>query len=134
MIRALRSALTRSQRFVVRLWEGGTAPENLTGEIRRFKPSHILLVDAADLGLKPGAVTLVEPDTIGNIPCSTHTLPLKILTGYLKASFPCDIMIIGIQPKHTDFGIAPSNEVKQTVKRVVGIIQNALSPLLNVCT
>ena len=27
---------------------GATAPENLTGDIKRFNPSHILLVDSID--------------------------------------------------------------------------------------
>src|SRR4030042_198259 len=39
---------------------GDTAPENLTGEIRRARPSHVLFVDAADLGELPGSVRLLE--------------------------------------------------------------------------
>ena len=32
---------------------GATAPENLTGEIKKFNPSHLLIIDAADTSSKP---------------------------------------------------------------------------------
>ncbi|MFH1477624.1 MAG: hydrogenase 3 maturation endopeptidase HyCI [Verrucomicrobiota bacterium] len=109
----------------VRLFDGGTAPENLTGEIVRFRPSHILLVDAADFGQKPGTVKLIEPENIDGMSFSTHALPLNILADYLKRTLSCHIMILGIQPGRTDFGAPPSREIRQTARRLARIILNA---------
>ena len=125
VVRALRTALASARHPAFRLFEGGTAPENLTGEILRFRPSHILLADAADLGLKPGAVSLIEPEDAGGVSFSTHVLPLKILTDYLAQSFPCRIVIIGIQPGRIDFGAAPSAWIKPTVLRLSQAILQA---------
>ena len=36
------------------LLECETVPENYLSEIEQFKPTHVLLIDAAFLGLKPG--------------------------------------------------------------------------------
>ena len=125
VFRELRSALTGSESKIIRLFDGGTAPENLTGEIIRFQPSHILLVDAADLGLKPGTVTLIEPEAVGGISFSTHVLPLSILADYLKSALPCRIIILGIQPGQTGFGSAHSQKISQAAHRLARIILNA---------
>lgn len=133
VLRHLRAAITRSRSKTihsdaserVRLFDGGTAPENLTGEIVRFQPSHILLVDAADLGQKPGAVKLLEPETIGGVSFSTHVLPLSILADYLKRALPCRIVILGIQPGATGFGLTPSRKISQTARRLARVILNA---------
>jgi hydrogenase 3 maturation protease len=125
VINELRISLARSKRSVIRLFDGGTAPENITGEIIRFKPSHILLVDAAGLGLKPGAVKLLEPAEIGGVIFSTHVLPLKIMADYLKQSLSCRIIVIGIQPGRIDFGAAVSAKIKLAARRLAHEILRA---------
>jgi len=47
----LRRALARQQVGVKTLVvSGDTAPENVTGEIKKFRPTHLLILDAADTG------------------------------------------------------------------------------------
>src|SRR5690349_19061121 len=36
--------------------DGGCAPENQTGPLRRFRPSLVVLVDAAQMGIEPGSI------------------------------------------------------------------------------
>ncbi|MDM7926343.1 MAG: hydrogenase 3 maturation endopeptidase HyCI [bacterium] len=81
-----------------RVFMGETAPENLTGEIRRFAPSHLIIVDSADFGREPGSVVAADPVEITGISFSTHRLPLFVLTDYIEREMPCRILIIGIQP------------------------------------
>lgn len=128
VIRELRAALGQSRPAGLRLFDGGTAPENLTGEILSYKPSHILLIDAADLGLKPGAVKLIAPDKIAGMSFSTHVLPLKILADYLTRSHPCQVIVIGLQPGRTDFGRAPSRAIQQAARRLAREIMRAAPP------
>jgi|GEM_PF-1075633 len=45
---------------IFKFFNGGTAPENLTGEIRRFKPSHLIMIDAVELGKRPGTIALID--------------------------------------------------------------------------
>lgn len=117
--------MKRSRPKTIRLFDGGTAPENLTGEIVRFQPSHILLVDAAELGQKTGTVQLIEPENIGGVSFSTHVLPLSILADYLKRALPCRIIILGIQPGPTGFSVTHSRQISQAARRLARIILHA---------
>jgi len=110
----------------LKIFFGETAPENLTGEIKKFKPTHLVIVDCADLGQKAGAIKLIMPEEIGGISFSTHRMPIKILADYLQESINCDILFIGIQPKIIDFGVSPSAEVAASVKVVAGLIKEAM--------
>jgi hydrogenase 3 maturation protease len=106
---------------------GETAPENFTGEIRRFEPSHILIVDCAEFADKPGAVKLMTPQETHGVTFSTHSLPPRVMAQYLSDSFPCEIMIIGIQPKSLKFNESPSKEVRASCRKVAQSIRDALS-------
>lgn len=98
---------------------GGTAPENLTGDIKKFNPSHIIIIDSADFKKEPGFMGQVELDKIGGMSFDTHRLPLKIMADYLLQSLPGVIIILlGIQPKSLAFGAPLAREVEDTVDRV----------------
>jgi hydrogenase 3 maturation protease len=89
----------------VRVFQGHTAPENLTGEIKGFGPSHLLVVDAARLGTEPGKAAFLSEDQIGGAPLATHTLPLGVMFSYLRDTFPkLKIGVVGIEPGDTAFG------------------------------
>jgi hydrogenase 3 maturation protease len=105
---------------------GGTAPENLTGEIRKYGPTHLIIVDAADLGLKKGTVRFIDPKETGGFSSSTHKMPMKIFVDYLTHSLGCEVVIIGIQPGGLDFNTPPSQEVKKSVKYVSSEIVKAI--------
>ena len=109
---------------------GETAPENFTGDIRRFNPTHLVLVDCAEFKKKPGFVTLLDPKTIQGISFSTHSLPLKIMTDYLLIDLKCEIIIIGIQPKDAHFGVPCSAPVKGAVQNISKAIKEILKEVL----
>jgi hydrogenase 3 maturation protease len=68
----------------VYLVECETVPESFIQQILDFKPSHILLIDAAILGLEPGDARLINPNQLMMLPAySTHILPLRIFCEYL---------------------------------------------------
>jgi hydrogenase 3 maturation protease len=113
----------------VRFFFGKTAPENLTGEIRKFRPSHVLIIDAADLDKKPGTVRLFSPDDVAGASFSTHRIPAKVLVDYLTHSLNCTAAIIGIQPKSIAFGQAVSKEACAAVRQVVASLAAAIKDL-----
>ena len=108
---------------------GATAPENLTGEIKRFSPSHLIIVDAADTGAEPGTINVIPPENVAGISFSTHQMPLKLMVDYLNQSFECKIMIIGIQPGVLKFGQSPSKEVLKSVAQVTAALESVVSSL-----
>jgi hydrogenase 3 maturation protease len=119
-------AAGRKSPVKLKILEGGTAPENLTGELKRFKPTHLVIIDAADLGEKPGRIAVMEPDNVSGVSFCTHSLPIKVMTDYLLQSFPCQVTLIGIQPKTLEVGASPSQEVLEAVDMVAAMIASAL--------
>jgi hydrogenase 3 maturation protease len=111
----------------IRVFIGETAPENLTGEIKKFQPTHLIIIDAAELNKKPGHIEIMEPETIGGTSFCTHSLPLKIIIGYLLESFKFQAIIIGIQPKTLTFGAQPTKEVVAAAKHLANTITTLLT-------
>ena len=111
----------------LKTFEGSTAPENLTGDIRAFKPTHIIIVDSADIVEKPGTVLLLRADEVGRgISFSTHKIPPKVLIDYFAGTMKCEIFIIGIQPKSIGFGKPASKAVIAASKSVASSILESL--------
>ncbi|MDD5427760.1 MAG: hydrogenase 3 maturation endopeptidase HyCI [Candidatus Omnitrophica bacterium] len=119
---------TSNRRF--KIFNGATAPENLTGDIKRFNPSHILLLDSVDFKDKPGSIIVLNPRDIGDgVSFSTHKMPAKILMRYFYESIDCDPILIGIQPLSINFGAKPSGAVVSSAKEAAAAIVKSLKAL-----
>jgi hydrogenase 3 maturation protease len=105
---------------------GDTAPENVTGEVRRARPTHVLFVDAADLGESPGSVRLLDAAEVGGMSSSTHTLPLGVIADYLTRELGCRVLFLGLQPKSVAFGEGLSHEVSSAVAETTRALACAL--------
>jgi hydrogenase 3 maturation protease len=102
-------------------------PENLTGQIRAFGPSHLILIDAADMGLPPGSVELLETkDILNTASFSTHSLPLSVLSDYLGRMLECQVLLIGIQPATREFNRDMTPAVVQGARAAARIIWESL--------
>ena len=106
---------------------GATAPENCTGPIRRVNPSHLLVVDAAELGAAPGSVALLDAAHLAGITFCTHALPLSVIVDYILCSCPqCDVIVLGVQPARLDFGRALSASVEEAAQEIVALLRTAI--------
>ena len=107
----------------VHLIECETVPESFMDEIVELKPSHVLLVDAAVLGLKPGEVRLFDAEKVTSFPAiSTHTLPLRVFCDYITQLAKAKIALLLIEPGDTEFGEGLTREVAAAAEKVTGIL------------
>ena len=111
----------------VRSLSAGTAPENFTADIRQISPTHVLIVDSADMGEPAGTIRLIDPEDIGGISFGTHALPLGVLAGYLEKETGCRVIVLGIQPQSVDFGEQISDPVRTAMEKAVQAIAEAAS-------
>ncbi|MCX5678164.1 MAG: hydrogenase maturation protease [Candidatus Omnitrophica bacterium] len=127
--RSLKDKLSkRKARVPVKIFFGETAPENLTGEIKKFKPSHLIMIDTIDAGKRAGSIYLFKPEDVGGgASFSTHKMPAKILIDYLVNSCGCQATVIGIQPKRIDFGKAVSKSVETAAEKVAVILAETIA-------
>jgi len=122
IVRGLRNKVSSS----VYLIECETVPESFIEPIIEFKPTHVLIIDAALLGLKAGAYNLVEPEQLVGPIVSTHFLPLQIFCDYLAKTTGAKIAMLAIQPKDTSFGEGLTTGLRKTAKHLTDVLSNFL--------
>lgn len=106
----------------VKLIDTGPIPESFTDVIKAFKPTHILIIDAAGMNKKPGCIRFIEEDQILNTSFSTHQMPLSLLIDYLKCETDSKIYLLGIQPLTNAFGEGLTPEVEEAKHRIVKLL------------
>jgi hydrogenase 3 maturation protease len=110
------------------LIECETVPETFMPEIIDFKPSHVLLVDAALLGLKPGEIRLVFPEQVAAFPAvTTHFLPLRIFCEYITKMTGAKIAFLLVEPENTEFGEGLTPKVQAVADKLTGNLIDLLA-------
>ncbi len=99
----------------------GIAPENFTDVIKRKKPDILLLVDAVDMGLKPGEIRQVSKGHLGVMHISTHGIPLSLLMTYFE-KYIKKVLLFGIQPKYMKGSM--TREVEQAAHKLLPILSS----------
>ncbi|MCL2832428.1 MAG: hydrogenase 3 maturation endopeptidase HyCI [Treponema sp.] len=112
---------------------GSSAPENFSGEIKRFCPDTLLVIDAADLPAGPdgskkpaGTVELIPPETVTGATFTTHMLPLRVMMDYLHRETGCKVLLLGIQAQSLDFADGLTPPVAAAADTVVAVLTELL--------
>jgi hydrogenase 3 maturation protease len=109
------------------LLECETVPESYLLDIEAFNPTHVLLIDAAFVGLKPGEASLVDTERIANLPAiTTHILPLRIFCDYIKKTTDAKIGLLLVEPKNMEFGEGLNVEVEASAQRLAMLLLELL--------
>jgi hydrogenase 3 maturation protease len=106
----------------------GEIPENFTGDIRRFNPKRVLIIDAVIAGNKPGTIFIVNPEKIDNTDVSTHRMSLTMFCRFLEESIGCRTLIIGIEPERVDLDTKVSKNVQNSIEYLTDQLFELLSP------
>jgi len=123
IVRNLQNKVSKS----VYLIECETVPESFIEPITEFRPTHILIIDAAMLNLKSGYSKLIEPSQMMKHPAiSTHALPLRIFCEYLAKTTDAKIALLVIQPKNTDFGEGLTSKLRETATTLTNLLSRLL--------
>jgi hydrogenase 3 maturation protease len=122
LVKSLRKRVSKR----IYLIECETVPESFIEPIIEFKPTHVLVIDAALLNLKPGAFKVIKPEKIAGIPVSTHALPLNIFFEYITKMTGAKVALLAIQPKETGFGEGLTEEVGKTVDYLSDLLSKIL--------
>ena len=125
VVRGLRNKVSER----VRLIECETVPENFIDPVIEFKPTHVLVIDAALMNLPPGSVRLVEPEEIKGIAVSTHALPLSIFCDYIAKETSAKVALLAVQPRETVFGEGLTETLRSAAKNLKNLLMNLLSSI-----
>lgn len=106
-----------------RCWNGSIAPENVVSPIRRAGVSLLVLLDAAEMDLEPGAIRVLPPDRLVSTGgFGTHAPSLAGLAGYLATFIP-EVRVVGIQPLSCRPGDRLSPPVRAALKRLGAMLR-----------
>lgn len=110
----------------IRVFHAGTVPESVTGPIRKYQPDAVVLVDAADMGARPGTVALLEKDQVRATLLTTHALPLSVVMEFLEKDTGARALLVGIQPDLDAQGFAPAGAEQAGLTRLLVTIYHIL--------
>lgn len=111
----------------VLLLEAETVPESYLLDIEEFHPSHVLLIDAAFLGLKPGVARLADAEKIADSSAvTTHLLPLRVFCEYVKQATSAKIALLLIEPESMEFGEGLTASVQVAAETLTKFLLKAL--------
>ena len=103
----------------VRVFHAGSVPESVTGPIRRYRPDAVVLLDAAEMGARPGTVAIVEPEQVRATLLSTHALPLSVVMEFLENDTRARTTLIGIQPDMATQSFTPAGAEQAGLTRLL---------------
>jgi hydrogenase 3 maturation protease len=115
----------------VSLIESETIPEGYIEQIVDFKPTHIMMIDAALLSLVPGSARLVKSIEAPSSVVSTHFLPIQIFCQSLVEMTGAKIAMLLVQPKDTGFGEGLSPELASTKRKLVNNLVRIIKSVEN---
>ncbi len=81
----------------------GLTPENYLGQILEWQVQTLVIVDVADWGGEPGAITFLSEDLIDQYGFDTHTYSIRLIEQYLNVYRPVNVEYLAIQPLSFDF-------------------------------
>ncbi|MHA2362508.1 MAG: hydrogenase maturation protease [Candidatus Hodarchaeales archaeon] len=107
-------------------------PENFITPLKKWQPTHLIIIDAIQAEFEPGEICIFTKSDISMYQAlSTHNLPLTFLLKQLDEIIQINFLGIGIQVQTTMFGFEElSPAVEKSINKLGKSIQEILSSLI----
>jgi hydrogenase 3 maturation protease len=92
-------------------------------------PTHLLIVDAAELHKKPGEWQVLFPNEVEEGLFTTHTLPVVEVAAEIQRRCGAKVAFLGIQPKSRDISLSRSKVCLRAAEEIVDIIRRIIAAL-----
>jgi len=111
----------------VLLLECETVPESYLLDIEQYQPTHVLLIDAAQIGLKPGDANLMDAAGLASFsPVSSHALPLRVFCEYLKKTVNPKVALLLVEPQSLEYREGLTSKVEAASEHLVSVLYELL--------
>lgn len=111
----------------LKVFEGHMTPEVFIRPACTSHPTHVLIVDAAELGQHPGAWQVLSSDSVEQGLFTTHSIPAVEVSAEIQRRCNASVVFLGIQPKSRDISLTLSSECQQAAKDIAAIIRKTVS-------
>lgn len=110
----------------LKVFEGQMTPEAYISPACAAHPTHVLIIDAAELGKKPGAWQVLQPEHVEQGLFTTHSIPAVEVAAELKRRCRSEVGFIGIQPLSRDVSLGLSKDCQKAVEEITEVIRQTL--------
>lgn len=101
--------------------------ERYLGEIIKNKPDTVIFIDALELHSEPGSIVFLRQEDLNRIETFTHKTALNLYVNYIKKNINSRILIVGIQPEDTNFGVPLSKKVLESAEIIKQLLKSCLN-------
>ncbi|MCX6802838.1 MAG: hydrogenase maturation protease [Candidatus Diapherotrites archaeon] len=101
----------------------GTVPENFTGMVKRERPSTLVIVDAAEMGLPAGEIRRIEKSKANSAFYSTHSIPVSQTIAQIEP-YVKEVVLIGIQPNTMQQFKRLSPQATEAAKKLMALLKS----------
>jgi len=108
--------------------DAGPVPENFIGPVLRSRPENLIVIDAVEMGLRPGSIAAMSLEKVRPSRISTHCCSLDLFVGLIGIAIEGKAVLLGVQPACLVFGGPISPEVMQAIEYVSRILIHILGP------
>ncbi len=112
-------AQSLKDRLTLKIWDAGSAPENLLGRIIQEKPETVLFIDAVDFGGHGAEMRLFDSETVK--PQNfflTHNPAPGFLFDFLKENTPAEFFLLAVQPESIKLGEKMNAHLKEHLEEL----------------
>lgn len=118
--------LKTHQSLRLTVYEGHMTPEAFIAPACSLKPSHLLIIDAAELKQQPGTWRLLSRDEIQTGLFTTHYLPATAVADELSHRCGTKVAFLGVQPKSREITFTRSTECKKAAQGIATLLQRLI--------
>jgi len=113
----------------LQVFEGHMTPDVFIAPACAAQPTHLLIVDAAELHKKPGTWQVLFPNEVEEGLFTTHTIPIVEVAAEIQRRCGAKVAFLGIQPKSRDISLSQSKECLCAAEEIADIIRRIVAAL-----
>ncbi|MCU0611317.1 MAG: hydrogenase maturation protease [Candidatus Eisenbacteria bacterium] len=105
------------------LLDCGSYPQNFLGVISRDRPEVVMLVDAAELGLQPGEVRVLDRSSVTDWGGGSHGFPMELLMQQIEVLAAAQVFLLAIQVGGLTRGAPLHPDVRRAVEELAAFFR-----------
>jgi hydrogenase 3 maturation protease len=113
----------------LQVFEGHMTPDVFIAPACAAQPTHLLIVDAAELHKKPGTWQVLFPNEVEEGLFTTHIIPVVEMAAEIQRRCGAKVAFLGIEPKSRDISLSQSKECLRAAEEIADIIRRTISTL-----
>jgi hydrogenase 3 maturation protease len=116
--------LKKHQNSRLTVYEGHMTPEVFIAPACSLRPSHLVIIDAAELNEQPGTWRLLSREELQTGLFTTHYLPATAIADELSSRCNTNVAFLGVQPQSRGVSLSRSPVCMKAARDIAALLQH----------